>query len=142
LVGGARQHLEGAIAPGQVGGHRFRVRSKADRTFCALTAACSAACPWRHAVYEELPPLSLSHRARRSALALQQRRTPGFPGAVIHLFKLLDLAGMMRAALRLFIPSLKRGTVPEAIENQSPGFPWRRLWRLHQNFSTRLPCVQ
>jgi hypothetical protein len=46
-----------------------------------------------------LPPLSLSHRGRRSTLALQQRRTPSFPGAVIHLFNLLALAGVMRAAL-------------------------------------------
>jgi hypothetical protein len=67
-------------------------------------------------VYEQLALLLLKHHARRKCPALEQRRTPRFPGAVIHLFKLLALAGVMRAALGFFIPSLKRGTVPEAIE--------------------------
>jgi hypothetical protein len=51
------------------------------------------------AVYEQLALLLLKHHARRKCPALEQRRTPRFPGAVIHLFKLLALAGLMRASL-------------------------------------------
>lgn len=78
--------------------HRFRIRSKTGRTFCALTAACSAASLG-------VTPFMKSCRRSRSRIA-----PAGVPWrsssaahrafqAVIHLFKLLALAGVMRAAL-------------------------------------------
>jgi hypothetical protein len=38
---------------------------------------------WRDAADVEAPPIAFPHHARQKALALEQRRTAGLPGAII-----------------------------------------------------------